>query len=190
MDAWSNVEFVSEKIRDVQLLAVLASVFTSAWFQVGLILAGLGWIALATSAWPQYLRRSLSRRRLGRGETEDDVVYFIQRSFTDQIADRHRERKAEAFALVQDDRGTREYSRREIDALTPTQRERLFAADPEMPAWWRGGSPRTRDWPLFRVKGGIWIAKHQIDQTPKKYHVDIFQGIPGLLDWYMKDREF
>jgi len=74
--------------------------------------------------------------------------------------------------------------------LTPTQRDRLFAADPEMPAWWRGRSPRTRDWPLFGVKGGIWIAKHQIDQTPEKYHVDIFQGIAGLLDWYMKDREF
>lgn len=190
IDAWSNFEFISEKVNDIRLLAVLIGLFASVWFQIALIVAGLGWIALVTSAGPRYLPRFFRRRPTAGGETEEDVVYFIQRSLADQIADRHRERKGEMFSLVQNDRGTREYSRREVDNLTPTQRERLFAADPEMPAWWRGRSPRTHAWPLFRVKGGIWIAIHQIDQTPEKYHLDIFQGIPGLLDWYMKNREF
>jgi hypothetical protein len=186
VDAWSNVEFISEKIRDVQLLAALASAITSAWFQIGLIIAGLGWIAIATSAWPRYHRTAQS----GLGEAEGDVVHLIQRSLSDHLTDRKRERKAEPFVLVQGDREPLQYSLRDVDALTLTQRERLFAADPEMPAWWRGKSPRTGDWPLFRVKGGIWIAQHQIDQTPEKYHLDLFQGIPGLLDWYMKDRKF
>ncbi len=190
VDAWSNVEFISDKIRSIRPLAVAISLFTSAWFQVALIVVGLGWIALATSGWPRHLSRFRRRRPTATAEAEEEVVYAIQRSLADQIADLHRERRAETFPLVQNDRGTREYSRREVDNLTPTQREKLFSADPEMPNWWRGKSPRTGAWPLFRVKGGIWISKDQVDRTPEKHHLDIFQGIPGLLDWYMKDRPF
>jgi hypothetical protein len=181
VDAWSNVEFVGEKIRDVRLLAALASAYTSAWFQIGLICVGLGWIAITTSAWPRHLRRFWPRHPVGRGEVEDDVVYFVERSFADQLGDKHRERNAEAFALVQDDRGIRQYSRREIDALTPAQRDRLFAADPEMQAWWRGKSPRTGNWPLFRVRGGIWITKHQIDETQGSITWTSLTAYPGCL---------
>ncbi len=122
--------------------------------------------------------------------TDEGVVYLVRRSMADQLADRHRERKAEKFSLVQDDRGIREYSRHEVDRLTTTQRAKLFAADLEMEAWWRGKSPTSGAWPLFRVKGGIWLAKEQIDQTPPETHADIFDGIPGLLEWYLKGREF
>jgi hypothetical protein len=57
VDAWSNVEFISDKIRSIQPLALLIRLFASAWFQVALIVAGLGWIALATSGWPPHLSR-------------------------------------------------------------------------------------------------------------------------------------
>jgi hypothetical protein len=185
VDAWSNVEFLADKIRGLPSLAVPISLLTSAWFQVTLIFVGLGWIALATSAWPSRLTPLRSRRHpTSMAETEEEVVYTIRRSLADQIADLQRERRAETFLLIQDDRGTREYLRQEVDKLTLTQREKLFAADPEMPSWWRGKSPRTGGWPLFRVKGGIWISKIQIDQTPEKYHFELFQGIPGLLDWF------
>ncbi len=120
----------------------------------------------------------------------EDTVYLVRRSMADQVADLKRERKSERFSLVQDDRGIREYSRQEVDKLTATQRVRLFAADPEMEAWWRGRSPTSGAWPLFRVKGGIWLAKQQIDQTPREHHADIFEGISGLLDWYMENRLF
>lgn len=192
VDAWSNLEFISEKIRDIRLLALVAGVFASAWFQIGLIVAGLAWIWVASpqTAGLRSMRTFWLRRPKAGVETEEDVVYFIPRSIADQVADLHRERWAEKFALVQNDRGTREYSRLEVDKLTPTQRGRLFVADREMEAWWRGKSPRTGAWALFRAKGGIWISKHQVDQTPQKHHLDVFQGIPGLLDWYMNGREF
>lgn len=191
VDAWSNVEFVADKIRGTPPLAIPISFLASAWLQVTLIVIGLGWIALATSsAWPSRLTLFRSRRPTSTAETEEQVVYTVRRSLAAQIADLQREHRAETFPLIQDDRGTREYSRHEVDKLTLTQREKLFAADPEMPNWWRGKSPRTGAWPLFRVKGGIWISKDQIDQTPEKYHLEIFQGIPGLLDWYMKGRQF
>lgn len=122
--------------------------------------------------------------------TDEDVVYFVRRSIADQVADIQRERRAETFSLVQGDWGIREYSLREVDKLTTTQRFKLFAADPDMETWWRGKSPTSGAWPLFRVKSGIWLAKEQIDQTPKEHHPAIFEGIRGLLDWYLKDREF
>jgi hypothetical protein len=154
VDAWSNVEFIAEKIKGLPSLAIPISLLASGWLQVTLILVGLGWIALATSAWPSRLTPFRSRRPSSMAETEEQVVYTIRRSLADQIADLQREWKAETFPLIQDDRGTREYSLREVDKLTLTQRERLFAADPEMPNWWRGKLPRTSVWPLFRVKGG------------------------------------
>lgn len=190
--AWSNLEFISEKVRDIRPLALLTRVFASAWFQVALIVAGLIWIGAASShaCGPRHLRRFWRRQPNAGAGTEEDVVYSIRRSFADQVADLHRERRGETFALIQDDRGNREYSRREVDKLTPTQRGRLFAADPDMEAWWRGRSPRSAIWPLFRAKGGIWISKQQVDQTPEKDRSDIFEGIPGLVDWYMKDPDF
>jgi len=107
--------------------------------------------------------------------TDEDVVYFVRRSIADQVADIQREQRAEKFSLVQGDWGIREYSLREVDKLTTTQ---------------RGKSTTSGAWPLFRVKSGIWLAKEQIDQTPKEHHPAIFEGIRGLLDWYLKDREF
>jgi hypothetical protein len=121
--------------------------------------------------------------------SEEDIAYFIPRSTTDLLADRQRERKAEKFSLVQDNRSIREYTRQEVDKLTPTQREKLFTADPEMSVWWRGKSLTSGAWPLFRIRGGQWIAKHQIEQTPREHHSAIWE-IPGLLEWYLQGREF
>ncbi len=144
--------------------------------------------ALDRPAYRTPSRRENSLQR-SRSPADEDVVYHVPRSFADQLADREREEKAEKFPLVQDDRGIREYSRREVDALTTNQRAKLFAADPEMEAWWRGKSPASGTWPLFRVKGGIWLAKQQISQTPAEHHSALFEGIPALFDWYLKDRE-
>ncbi len=190
VDAWSNVEFIRDKVKSMPPLAVPIGLLASGWFQVTLIAVGLTWIALATSARFRRLSWSAFRRRSTTGEREEEVVYTIQRSFADQIADLHRERRSEPFLLIQHDLGTRPYTRREVDNLTPTQRERLFSADPAMPDWWRGKHLQSGAWPLFRVKGGIWISKDQINQTPAAHHREIFDGIPGLLDWYMKGREF
>ncbi len=41
-----------------------------------------------------------------------------------------------------------------------------------------------------KKKGGIWIDKHQVGQTPREHDLNIFQGIPGLLDWFMKESKF
>jgi hypothetical protein len=86
----------------------------------------------------------------------------------------------------EEDHSIREYTRQEIDKLTSTQRERLFAADPEMAAWWRGKSLISGAWPLFRLRGGTWLSEDQIGQTPAE-HGDTVWKILGLLDWYMKD---
>ena len=191
VDAWSNLEFISEKVRDTWLLPFVADLFAWGLFQVILIVTGLIWIALASSPTGECrdLRRFWPLRRRAVVETGEDVVYLIRRSIGDQLADRKHERKAEKFPLVQDDRSVREYTLQEVDKLTPTQRERLFTADPEMAAWWMGKSPASGAWPLFRGKGGIWIAKDLIDQTPREHHSAIWE-IPGLLDWYLQGREF
>jgi hypothetical protein len=120
---------------------------------------------------------------------EQNTVHSMQWSMDDMMESDQSERRIEKFSLVQDDLSIREYTRQEVDKLTPTQRERLFTADPEMAAWWRGKSPTSGNWPLFRVKGGIWIAKHQIEQTPQEHRSAIWE-IPGLLDWYMEGLEF
>jgi hypothetical protein len=73
--------------------------------------------------------------------------------------------------------------------MAPSQRERLFTAAPEMKAWWRGKSIENGAWPLFRVKGGIWLSKEQIGQIPSK-HGDTVWKIPGLLEWYMEGQVF
>jgi hypothetical protein len=79
-----------------------------------------------------------------------------------------------------------EYTRQEVDKLPPTQREKLFTADPEMAAWGRGKSMVNGAWPLFRVRGGTWFSKDQIGQTPAA-HGDTVWKIPGLVEWYMQD---
>lgn len=56
----------------------------------------------------------------------EDVVYLVRRSIADQVTDRHREQKAEKFALVQADHGTREYSLQEV-VDSPKPRERSFS---------------------------------------------------------------
>jgi TIR domain len=120
---------------------------------------------------------------------EQNIVHSMQWSMNDMVESDQSERRVEKFSLVQDDLSMHEYTRQEVDKLTPTQRERLFTADPEMTAWWRGKSPTSGSWPLFRVRGGIWIAKHQIEQTPQEHRSAIWE-IPGLLDWYMEGLEF
>ncbi len=192
LDAWANFEFITKKVRGIEPLAIVADTVASPWFQFGFILFGLSWIALAN---PQVRDRLQSlwlmpRRRNVSGETEEDVVYLIPRPRIEQVADRRRERKGEKFRLVQEGQSIHEYSRHEIDGLTITQRQKLFAADSEMKAWWRGKSPTSGAWPLFRAKGGIWIDKHQVAQTPRENDLDIFKGIPDLLDWFMKDSKF
>ena len=189
---WANLEFITKKVRGIEPLAIVADTVASPWFQFGFILFGLSWIALAS---PQVRDRLQSlwlmpRRRNVSGETEEDVVYLIPRPRIEQVADRRRERKGEKFRLVQEGQSIREYSRQEIDGLTSTQRQKLFAADSEMKVWWRGKSPTSGAWPLFRAKGGIWIDKHQVAQTPRDNDLDIFQGIPDLLDWFLKDSKF
>lgn len=121
--------------------------------------------------------------------SEEDIVDLIPSSITNVLNDRKRERTAEKFSLVQDNYRTHEYSRQDVDKLTHTQRERLFAADPEMAAWWRGKSIPSDTWPLFRVQGGTWISKDQIKQVPLEQR-GAFWEIKGLLDWYMRDEVF
>ena len=82
-----------------------------------------------------------------------------------------------------------EYSRQEVDKLTSTQRGKLFTADPEMAAWWRGKSLMSNTWSLFRMRGGTWISKDQIKQVPVEQR-GAFWEIQGLLDWYMEDAVF
>jgi len=121
--------------------------------------------------------------------SEGDIVHFMPRSTADLLNDRKRERRAEKFSLVHDDRSIHEYTRQEVDKLTPTQREKLFAADPEMASWWRGKSPISGAWPLFRLRGGTWISKDQIKQTPQEHQGALWE-IPDLLEWYMQDLVF
>ncbi|MBI2152627.1 MAG: toll/interleukin-1 receptor domain-containing protein [Candidatus Rokubacteria bacterium] len=81
----------------------------------------------------------------------EDVVYLVRRSLADQVADRHRERKADKFALVQADHGIREYSLQEVDRLTETQRTKLFAADPEMESMVAGKI--SNEWRVATLQG-------------------------------------
>jgi len=120
---------------------------------------------------------------------EDIVLCYIPRSIGAVLEDRKRERSAETFTLVQNDHSMRAYTRQEVDQLTPTQRAKLFTADSEMAAWWRGKSPISGAWPLFRVRGGTWLSKEQIEQTPQEHHSALWE-IPDLLEWYMQDLEF
>jgi hypothetical protein len=73
--------------------------------------------------------------------------------------------------------------------MAPSQRERLFTAAPEMKDWWRGKSLENGTWPLFRVKGGLWLSKEQLGAILSEYS-DVIQRIPGLLDWFMEDLVF
>jgi hypothetical protein len=120
---------------------------------------------------------------------EEDILGLIPYSLTNALNDQKLERESEKFSLVQDNHRIHEYSRKEVDKLTPTQREKLFTADPEMTAWWRGKSIQSNAWPLFRVQGGIWISKDQIKKVPVEQH-GAFWKIPGLLEWYGQDLVF
>jgi hypothetical protein len=55
--------------------------------------------------------------------------------------------------------------------------------------WWRGKSLTNDAWPLFRLRGGTWISKDQINQVPLEQR-GAFWEIPDLLDWYMQDEVF
>jgi len=120
--------------------------------------------------------------------SEDEIADFFHESISDLIASRKREREGEKFPLVHDG-SVREYSRQEVDKLTTTQRAKLFTADPEMEAWWRGKLPNGA-WPLFRLKGGIWIAKHEFDKLTEEHYAAIRRVIPGLLEWYLEEQRF
>ena len=121
---------------------------------------------------------------------EEAIMNFLpRRSFTDLLDDRQRELGAEKFSLVRADDSIREYTRQEVDRLSPTQREKLFAADPEMASWWRGKSPMSGTWPLFRLRGGTWLSKDEIEQTPQEHRSALWE-IPNLLEWYVQDLVF
>jgi hypothetical protein len=121
--------------------------------------------------------------------TDEDILGIIPYSLSAALNDQKHERLAERFSLVQDDHRIHEYSLKAVDKLTPTQREKLFTADPEMRAWWRGKSIENGAWPLFRVKGGLWLSKDQIKQTPLEQQGALWE-IPGLLEWYGQDLVF
>jgi hypothetical protein len=165
----------------------------------GETLRSIQWVALYDD-WDEGIRRILAviqsepegeplDRHQQNVYSEEDIVHLVQRSMSDMIDDHQRERRAEKFSLVGDDHGIRQYSRQEVDKLTPTQRERLFTADPEMAAWWRGKSLTSGNWSLFRIRGGTWISKDQIAQTPQE-HRDALWKIPDLLEWYVQDLVF
>jgi hypothetical protein len=120
---------------------------------------------------------------------EQEILALIPYSLTNAINNRKFERSSGTFSFVQDNYTTHKYTRRELDTMAPSQRERLFTAAPEMRAWWRGKSITNGAWPLFRVKGGIWLSKDQIGKIPAE-HGDAAWEIPGLLEWYMEDEVF
>ncbi len=70
VDAWSNLEFIAEKVKTIQLLGAVAALFASAWFQISLILVGLVWIWLASS----WSLRAFWQRRQGSRATPDAVA--------------------------------------------------------------------------------------------------------------------
>ncbi len=154
---------------------------------VALLLVGV--FLLIPQSWWKKLPILSGRRRIS-GEEEDEVLWLIPPGFADQIADMQRERRGEKFRLVQDDRGIKEYTRGEIDKLSSTQREKLLQGDPEMTAWWRGKSLISSAWPLFRARGGVWISKDQLDAMKEDERLKVFEGVEGLLDWYLSGRRF
>jgi hypothetical protein len=120
---------------------------------------------------------------------EDDLAALIPWSITSLLNDHKLERVLDKFSLVQDNRSILEYTRQQVDKFTLTQRDRLFTADPDMKAWWRGKSTTNDTWPLFRLRGGTWISKDQIKQVPLEQR-GAFWEIKDLLYWYMEDEVF
>jgi hypothetical protein len=120
---------------------------------------------------------------------EQEILALIPYSLTSALNDHKLERRLETFSFVQDNLSIYKYTRQELDNMAPSQRERLFSAAPEMKAWWRGKSIENGTWPLFRVKGGIWLSKDQIGQIPSEYGDNVLK-IPALLDWYMEGLVF
>jgi TIR domain len=125
-------------------------------------------------------------------DAEEALAALIPCSITAALNDQKLERMAEKFLLVRDDHSIHEYTLQQVDRLTSTQREKLFAADPEMLAWWRGKSLKTGAWPLFRLKGGIWFSQDHIGPVPipEKHQDTIWKKIPGLLDWCTEGHVF
>ena len=164
----------------------------------GETLRSIQWITLYDD-WDEGIRRIVAviqpeggpfGSRQQNAYAEETIVNFLpRRSLTDLLDDRQRERGAENFSLVRADHSIREYTRQEVDRLTPTQREKLFAADPEMASWWRGKSPMSGTWPLFRLRGGTWLSKDEIEQTPQEHRSALWE-IPNLLEWYVQDLVF
>jgi hypothetical protein len=163
----------------------------------GETLRSIQWVALYDD-WDEGIRRIVAVIQPKGGPldshqqntyTEEDITVLIPWSMTSLLNDRKRERATEKFSLVRDDHSIHEYTLQEVDKLTPTQREKLFAADPEMAAWWRGKSLMSGAWPLFRLRGGTWISKDQIGQTPQEHRSALWE-IPDLLEWYMQDLAF
>jgi hypothetical protein len=120
---------------------------------------------------------------------EQEILALIPYSLTNAVNDQKLERSSETFSFIQDNLSAHKYTRQELDNMAPSQRERLFTAAPEMREWWRGKSIANGAWPLFRVKGGIWLSKEQFGAISSEYS-DVIQRIPGLLDWYMEDLVF
>jgi hypothetical protein len=120
---------------------------------------------------------------------EQEILDLIPYSLISALNDRKLERNSETFSFVQDNLSTHKYTRQELDNMAPSQREKLFTAAPEMEAWWRGKSIENGTWPLFRVKGGLWLSKEQIKQVPLEHH-GAFWKIQGLLEWYGQDLVF
>jgi len=119
---------------------------------------------------------------------EQEILALLPYSLTSTLNDQKLERRAETFPFVQDNFSTHKYTRKDLDDMAPSQREKLFTAAPEMKDWWRGKSLENGAWPLFRVKGGLWFSKEQIapvyEQASEEQRAAIWK-IPGLNDWYV-----
>ncbi|MFQ5898043.1 MAG: hypothetical protein ACE5JN_07330 [Candidatus Methylomirabilia bacterium] len=176
VDTWSNLEFLSEKIRGGYLAAAL-SVLSYTAVQLVLIVIGLGWIALIAT-----------RERRTKLSPSHEV--WVPRKLAEQVRDLQREQEADTFPIVQADHGIKRFTRGELDELSERQRAKLFDVGSEMQEWWYGKPRDQREWTRFRVPGGKWLRKEDVDAMTNETRGELFDTIPDLLDWYMEGREF
>lgn len=114
---------------------------------------------------------------------------FVPRTTIQQLQDMQRERLTDRFAIVQGDRGVRQYERAEIDNLSSEERDKLLGTGP-MRQWWRGKRTGTGNWHEFRVHPGLWLSAEDIDVLSEEKRTELWYGVPGLLDWYLEGKEF
>ena len=114
--------------------------------------------------------RTVGQRVATKRNEDERLIFSLPWTATELTAMHHVERMSEIqdrFPVVSSDgTTTTQYKRSHLDAMSDTQRQKLFDLDPALKLWWQGLSGGSQK--RFRLPGGYWIHRNVVERASQE----------------------